>query len=65
MLPSALYIMWPMYKQSLMFLHPTVKEKRHLQENTLLSQGHRRCCAVPSTTSKRLEGNAFTRKYII
>ena len=49
----------------LMLLHPTVKEKRHLQENTLLGQGHRRCCAVPSTSSKRLEGDAHTRKYII
>ena len=36
MLPSTLYIMWPMHQQSLMLLHPMVKEKMHLQENILL-----------------------------
>ena len=35
MLPSTLDIMWLMYQQSLILLHPTVKEKMHLQENTL------------------------------
>ena len=35
MLPSTLDIMWPMHQQSLELLHPTVKEKMHLQENTL------------------------------
>ena len=35
MLPSTLDIMLPMYLQSMMLLHPTVKEKMHLQENTL------------------------------
>ena len=35
MLPSALYIMWSMHQQSLMLLHPTVKEKIHLQESAL------------------------------
>ena len=35
MLLSTLDIMWPMHQQSLMLLHPTVKEKIHLQENTL------------------------------
>ena len=35
MLPSTLDIMWPMRQQSLIFLHPMVKEKIHLQENTL------------------------------
>ena len=34
-LPITLDIMWPMHQQSLMLLHPTVKEKMHLQENTL------------------------------
>ena len=34
-LPSTLYIMWPLHQQSLILLHPTVKEKMHLQENTL------------------------------
>ena len=32
MLPSTFYIMWPMHQQSLMLLHPKVKEKMHLQE---------------------------------
>ena len=35
MLPSTLDIMWPMHQQSLMLLHYMVKEKMHLQENTL------------------------------
>ena len=35
MLPSILDIMWPMHQQSLMLLQPMVKEKMHLQENTL------------------------------
>ena len=37
MLPSTLDITWPMYQQSLILLHPTVKEKMHLQENTLFA----------------------------
>ena len=53
MLPSIFNIMWPMHQQSLMLLHPTVKEKMHLQENTLFDldlwgQGHMKCCPVPS-----------------
>ena len=35
MLLSTLSFMWPMHQQSLMSLHPMVKEKMHLQENTL------------------------------
>ena len=35
MLPSNLDSMLPMHQQSLMLLHPMVKEKMHLQENTL------------------------------
>ena len=35
MLPSTLEIMWPMHQQSLILLHPKVKENMHLQENTL------------------------------
>ena len=35
MFPSTLDIMWPMHHQSVILLHPTVKEKMHLQENTL------------------------------
>ena len=35
MLPSTFNIMLPMHQQSLILLHPTVKEKMHLQENTL------------------------------
>ena len=34
-LTSTLVFMWPMHHQSLMLLHPMVKEKMHLQENTL------------------------------
>ena len=35
MLTSTLDFMWPMHQQSLMLLHPMVKEKMHLKENTL------------------------------
>ena len=34
-LPSTLYIMWPIHLQSLKVLCPRVKEEMHLQENTL------------------------------
>ena len=35
MLPSTLDNMLSMHQQSLMLLHPMVKEKMHLQENTI------------------------------
>ena len=35
MLPSIFDIIVPMHQQSLILLHPTVREKMHLQENTL------------------------------
>ena len=39
-----------MHQQSLMLLHPMVKEKMNLQEKTLFDlQGHTKCCPVPST----------------
>ena len=38
-----------MHQQSLILLHPTVKEKMHLQENTLFD-GAMKCCPVPSTS---------------
>ena len=47
MLPSTIDFMWPMHQQSLMLLHPMVKEKMHLQENTLFDT---KCCPVPSTS---------------
>ena len=57
-----------MRQQSLKLLHPTVKEKMHLQENALFKM-------VPSVTyaptkfesavSKTLGGDAFTRKYVL
>ena len=50
LLPSTLDIMWPMHQQSLILLHPMVKEKMHLQENTLFDLGHMKCCPVPSTS---------------
>ena len=34
-LPSTLYIMWPIHLHGLRLLLPTVKEEMHLQENTL------------------------------
>ena len=40
MLPCTLDIMWPMHQQGLMLLHPMVKEKMHLQENTLFDLDH-------------------------
>ena len=57
MLPSTLYIMWPIQLQSLKLLGLTIKEEIHLQENTLFDlwpwpwgQGHTKCCPVPSTS---------------
>ena len=35
MLPSTLYIMWPMQLQSLKLLRLLIKEEIHLHENTL------------------------------
>ena len=79
-LPSTLDIIWPMHKQSLMLLHPTVKEKMHLQENKLFDLGVKVTWNVAQcplhhvayaptefevTTSKGLGGYAFTRKFII
>ena len=54
----ALYIMWPMFLQSLNLIQPMVKEI-HYQENTLFDldpmhgqegQGHTKCCPVTSTS---------------
>ena len=39
MLTSTLDFMCPMHQQSLMLLHPMVKEKMLLQENTLFDLG--------------------------
>ena len=43
-----------MHQQSLILLHTRVKEKMHLQENTvdldLGGQGHKKCCPVRSTS---------------
>ena len=51
MLPSTLDILWPMHQQILILLHPTVKEKMHLQENTLFDLDlHTKCCPLPSTS---------------
>ena len=35
MLPSSIYIMWPMHLGTLKLLCPIVQEKMHLQENIL------------------------------
>ena len=62
-----------MHQQSLMLLHPMVKEKMYLQENTLL-QNVAQCprhhvtyspAEFEVTTSKALGGEAFTRKFNI
>ena len=57
MLPSTLYIMWPIQLQSLKVLCLTVKKEIQLQENTIFDlwpwpwgQGHTKCCPVPSTS---------------
>ena len=56
MLPSTLYIMWPIQLQSLKLLGLKVLEEIHLQENTLFDlwpwpwgQDHTKCSPVPST----------------
>ena len=57
MLPSTLYIMWPILLQSLKLLCQKVNEEMHLQENSIFDlipwprgQGHTKCCPVPSTS---------------
>ena len=56
MLPSTLHIMLPMHQQSLIFLHPTVKEikdaftRKYIIWPWLSGQGHIKCCPVPSTS---------------
>ena len=57
MLPSTLYIMWPIQLQSLTLLGLTVLEEKQLQENTIFDlwpwpwgQGHTKCGPVPSTS---------------
>ena len=67
-----------MHQQSLIFLHPTVKEKMHFHENTLFDLDltrnipqcplHHVIYAHPEfevTTSKALRREAFTRKFNI
>ena len=59
MLPSTLYIMWPIQLQGLRLPRPTVKEEIHLQENTLCNpwpwgKGHTKWCSVLSTLSSLL-----------
>ena len=64
-----------MHQQSLILLHPTVKEKMHLQENTLFDLDDVAQCPqhhvtyapteLEVTTSKGLGGDAFTRKFNI
>ena len=77
MLPSTLDITWPMHQQSVILLHPTVKEKMHLQENTLFDRVAWNVAQCPLhhvtyaptefevTKSKGSRGDAFTRKFII
>ena len=80
MLPSTLDIMRPMHQQCLILLHPLVKEKMHLQENSIfdlevkVTQNVAQCPAhhvnyAPTefevTTQKALGGEAFTRKFNI
>ena len=67
-----------MHQQSLKLLHPTVKEKMHLQENTLFEVKVTQNVAehplhhvtysatkFEVATSNGLRGDTFTRKYII
>ena len=64
-----------MHQQSLILLHPTVEEKMHLQENTLMDTLNVAQCPqqhvtfaptqLEVTTSKALGGEGFTRKFNI
>ena len=81
MLPSTLDIMWPMRQQSLILLHPTVKEKIHLQEKTFFVldlwvkvTGNVAQCPLHhvtyaptefEVTTSKALGEAFTRKFNI
>ena len=49
--------------------HPMVKEKMHLQENTLFDldlggQGHKICCPVPSTSCDLCTYRVFLSYYV-
>ena len=80
-MPRILDFTWPFALQSLMLLHPMVKEKMHLQENTLfyldfvvkVTQNVAQCPLHHVTyaptefevTTSYGLGDAFTRKFII
>ena len=76
MLTSTLDFMWPMHHQSLILLHPMVKEKMHLQENTLFDLDAQNVAQYPRhhvtyappkfdiAISHGWGEDAFTRKYI-
>ena len=76
-LPSALYIMWPMQLQILKLGRPAVKKKMNLQENILFDLGRMNYCLVSyasrdictdkvwSCYVQQLWKDAFTRKYSI
>ena len=63
MLPSSLDIMGPIHQQRLVLLHLTVKEKIHLQENTLFDLHHVNSTATKFEValSNGLGGDIFTR----
>ena len=65
LLPSTLYIMWPMHRQNLKLLLPKVYEEISLQENTLFDlwpwgQGHKKCHPVPSTLCDLCTGKIWS-----
>ena len=56
MLLSTLYIMWPLYLQTLKFLCPTIKREMYWQESAIFDlwpcgQGHMKCCLVFFTSN--------------
>ena len=76
MLPSILDIMLPMHEQSLILLHPTVKEKMQLQVNAIfdldlwveVTQNVAPCPLHHVTyapTEFKVTSDAFTRKFNI
>ena len=67
MLPSTLNIMWPMHRQNLKLLLPTVCEEMRLQENTLFDlwpwnwgQGHTKHHPVPLTSCDLCTGKIWS-----
>ena len=65
--PSTLYIMWPMHRKKFEVATSKSYEEMHLHENTLFDlwpwhwgQGHMKCCLLPSTSCDLCTGKIWS-----